>query len=187
MEDSFEVPRNKESFKENQANQQQAPEPSERYTFVSVVVDERKSSTKSVFTNVQQQINEVRYMLKDEIEKQKVLKIGSHKGKIKVHFRDYIGFSNAREGFPTKKGYSLSYEEFCFLESNMAHISRDCHELHHKMMTADISSSSSSSQQNTSSLANAARVAAAAMNKDQRYSKRNVLGKKASSSNNHHF
>ena len=62
-------------MKENQAKKQE-PWPNERFTFISVIVDERTEKRKSLFSNVQKDVNEVRYMLKDEKNKQKVLKIG---------------------------------------------------------------------------------------------------------------
>jgi hypothetical protein len=46
---------------------------------------------------VDKEIDEVRYILRDAFGTQKIVKIGSHNGELKIHLRNYKKFTNKSE------------------------------------------------------------------------------------------
>jgi hypothetical protein len=46
---------------------------------------------------VDKEIDEVRYILRDAFGTQKIVKIGSHNGELKIHLRNYTKFKNKSE------------------------------------------------------------------------------------------
>ena len=60
----------------------------------------------SKFARQGQDYNEVRYLLRHNQSKgrQKVFKIGDYMGHLIMHLRDYEGFTETKEGWPTDSG-----------------------------------------------------------------------------------